>query len=1322
MKEGDSLPTNDGGSPKTEPSNEEVPPMEEKEKAVSPFLAWRFADKIDIILIVIGNICAAGIGILPPMNFIIMGNAFSNMANMSWDIFVTMCTMFLVLGCVALVGSLICGVCLEASAERQIYRAKSLYFQSLVRQEIGYFDTRDIGTLAADVETSSVQLRDGVGLKSGRIVRFVTTFFGGYIVGLWKNWRMALVLTAVIPLIGLTFSAIIFRVQKSSTRARKEYEKAGAIAEEALPAIRTVAAFGLESDFSTRFSDMIKRSLKSDLDGVGAKSVGVGLLFLFLFSSYALGWWYGGSKVIVPDVRQSGMAGLASTGNVLTCFFSILMASFSMGQISPPLSSLAVAAKAAVGLMETISRESAIDPNDTSGDQPAHDLKGEIEFRHVEFAFPTRLQRPVYKNVSFTMNAGERVALVGPSGAGKSTVVQLIQRFYDPQSGEILIDGKRLTDYNLQWLRSQMALVSQEPKLFCTSIYQNIAYGKQGASESEIIEAAKQANAHDFVMSLPHGYNTNVGQGGSLLSGGQKQRIAIARAILRDPSILILDEATSALDNQSEKVVQAALDKLLETKKRTTIIIAHRLTTIRNADKIIVVENVAGEGSLVTEQGTHDELMRRTSGTYHGLVTAQQMVAGSTEDLSVSIAANKALAHRLSKEMSRTPRMFDRVASKGSASRLSSVGDVQIEHRGKIRKPRKRDLFQYLGRDKYLMYIAIFSSAVVGAAFPFVAVMVAKFLNTFTTWETDVPEYMQADANADRIAHNTRNFALVFVYLAVGVGFFFFLGDFLYGYTGERLVATMRNLIFGNMLHQDMEFFDNPQHNTGFLSSVLSADCETARMITGANLSIQIQNAFRLLIAVGIGFYTKPLLALVSMALYFIAVPASLVQSKFTRTTAIDISKLTDEESPAFVLNEAITNLRTIAAYGLQQNLFESYVTALKCDLKKGRANAWVAGIAAGITDSVIFFANSLSFFYAGKLMTASPPELNVEEMMRTVIAIMLAGQGLTQATEWTTDSKKAKAAINNMMFILKRQPKMDARSSEGHVTPVEGRISLDHVKFRYPGRPTQSVLGDVSFQIKRGETVALVGESGSGKSTIIQFLERFYDCEPSDSFRVAVTDLRQDAEEGTELKRLPSVTDMFGGKVLIDNKNITHFNLKHLRAQFGLVGQEPVLFDMSVKENIRNGKKDATEEEIIAAAKAANAHDFIVNLDEGYDTNVGKGGGKLSGGQKQRVAIARAIVRDPKILLLDEATSALDPESEEVVQKALDVLMQESKRTTVVIAHRLSTIRNADKIVVFGPQPGVGSKVVEAGTHDELMNIPGGVYRNLVEIAADRS
>jgi ATP-binding cassette subfamily B (MDR/TAP) protein 1 len=274
---------------------------------------------------------------------------------------------------------------------------------------------------------------------------------------------------------------------------------------------------------------------------------------------------------------------------------------------------------AATELFDRIDRTSLIDPSDPSG-EVLSSVAGKIEIRDVVFAYPTSLDQPVCRGYSLQVDAGMVCALCGPSGSGKSTIVALLQRFYDPQAGSVLLDGVDIRSLNLKWLRQQIGLVGQEPVLFEGTVSDNIAYGKAGASRDEIEEAARLANAHTFILSdLGDGYQTQVGLRGGKLSGGQKQRVAIARALVRKPAIMLLDEATSALDNESEKVVQAALDELMTKQKRTTITIAHRLSTIRNADKIAVVNR-----GKVVEQGTHDDLLQNPSGLYYQLVAAQQ--------------------------------------------------------------------------------------------------------------------------------------------------------------------------------------------------------------------------------------------------------------------------------------------------------------------------------------------------------------------------------------------------------------------------------------------------------------------------------------------------------------------------------------------------------------------------------------------------------------------------------------------------------------------------------------------------------------------------
>jgi ATP-binding cassette subfamily B (MDR/TAP) protein 1 len=296
----------------------------------------------------------------------------------------------------------------------------------------------------------------------------------------------------------------------------------------------------------------------------------------------------------------------------------VMQGTFALGQAAKPLGDFAAGLSASASLLKVTNRVSLIDSFSTDGVTPSS-VTGTIEVRDVHFAYPTAPDVPVCKGYSLKVEAGQTVALSGPSGSGKSTIISLIERFYDPHSGVVMLDGIDIKTLNVRWLRSQLGLVSQEPVLFQGTVAENIRYGKPDATQAEIEEAARNANAHDFISSDLHmAYETDVGLRGGKLSGGQKQRVAIARALIRKPAVLLLDEATSALDNESERIVQAALDEIMAKQKRTTIVIAHRLSTIRNADKIAVLK----EGQVI-EEGTHDELLANPEGLYFNLVLGQ---------------------------------------------------------------------------------------------------------------------------------------------------------------------------------------------------------------------------------------------------------------------------------------------------------------------------------------------------------------------------------------------------------------------------------------------------------------------------------------------------------------------------------------------------------------------------------------------------------------------------------------------------------------------------------------------------------------------------
>lgn len=387
----------------------------------------------------------------------------------------------------------------------------------------------------------------------------------------------------------------------------RAYSKATAVAREAIANIRTVAAFGAEDRLSAQFASELDQPNKKALLRGHISGFGYGVSQLFAFCSYALGLWY--ASILIKNK-------VSNFGDIMKSFMVLIITALSIAETLALTPDIVKGTQALGSVYSILQRRTAIEPNNPTSNVITS-IRGDIEFRNVSFCYPVRPDITIFDGLNLKVQAGKNLAVVGPSGSGKSTVISLVMRFYDPNLGAVLIDGCDIRGFNLRSLRKKIGLVQQEPALFSTTIYENIKYGKEEASEIEVMKAAKAANAHGFISRMPEGYHTQVGDRGVQLSGGQKQRVAIARAILKDPSILLLDEATSALDTASEKMVQEALDTLMEG--RTTIMVAHRLSTIRDAHRIAVLQH-----GKVAEIGRHEQLIGKPGGIYKQLVSLQQ--------------------------------------------------------------------------------------------------------------------------------------------------------------------------------------------------------------------------------------------------------------------------------------------------------------------------------------------------------------------------------------------------------------------------------------------------------------------------------------------------------------------------------------------------------------------------------------------------------------------------------------------------------------------------------------------------------------------------
>jgi len=491
-------------------------------------------------------------------------------------------------------------------------------YQRLIALPMAFFGQRRVGELTSRVSTDIAQIEGALIDALPQMCRQVIFLIGGITLIACTSGRLTAVMLGTLPI--LIAAAVFFgrRLRRYSRETQDQLAVTNTIVEETLQAIASVKAFANEAFELRRYDGANRRVLAAALGAARWRAVFVAFFILALFGGIVIVLWYGASLM---------QHGLISAGEMTRFILYTTFVAGAMGQAAELFSQV----QKTIGATQRV-RELLREPTEEShlprgrvapADLPAR-LRGEVAFIDVNFRYPSRPEVQVLHDLTLSARPGERIALVGPSGAGKSTITALLLRFYEPESGQLMIDGRPARDFPLSWLRGQMAIVPQDVTLFGGSIAENIVYGRPGAGEDEIQAAAVKANAHDFISAFPESYGTIVGDRGVKLSGGQRQRIAIARAILKDPAILILDEATSSLDSESERQVQLALDRLMQG--RTTFIIAHRLATIRTADKIAVIE--AGR---VLELGNHDELSAQGDGLYRRL-SALQFGAGDLID------------------------------------------------------------------------------------------------------------------------------------------------------------------------------------------------------------------------------------------------------------------------------------------------------------------------------------------------------------------------------------------------------------------------------------------------------------------------------------------------------------------------------------------------------------------------------------------------------------------------------------------------------------------------------------------------------------------
>ena len=1207
-------------------------------KKISIFrLYCHISGKFEIFLMIAATIFTIGAGISGPLLSFLIGDGLDDFSGTSEieelsdeefklildqakPVINKIIKKFLIVGAIMFVCNFFMVFLWDYSSLRQMLWMKINYFYLILRQEQGWFDENNIYEFSTKVQAQLEQIEMGVGPRFGQLILMFTNLITGFVVGFIVSWKLSLVLLCCFPFIIVGFLIILLCMNKELVLSRRTYEEAGGIAEEILYNIKTVTSF-VNFDFELdRFGNLIDFVDSYNRKKALFSAFSLGIMSFGLYFGFAFTLFY--ARTLIANKTKNPNSGDPYTvGDAIKVIYSIISSIFSLGSIAPNIQIIkesCIAASDYFTLYERVPKifisEKNIKPNKET-------LKGKIEFKNIKFIYPNdKTQKPILNNLNLTIEPGQKVAFVGESGCGKSTSVNLIERLYDPTEGQILLDGIDIKDYNLEYLRSLIGYVQQEPILFNESIKNNLIFGREeaikeiGDPDELIKNACEDVYIKKFIEKTRDKYDYIVGVKGSKLSGGQKQRVAIARAILANPKILILDEATSALDNQSEKEVQKALDNISK-KNITTIIIAHRLSTIKNADMIFALKD-----GNVLEQGTHEELLEK-NGYYARLIKSQitqEELEKQEENFQSQLTMKRALSIR------RSSGRYSLIYEVDLIKQMIEEENIQID---------KKQLFEMISDRKCDIFLGLFGSVFYGAGSPVTGLIMGYTINALSY------------KDPDKVKKKGLVWSLIHLVVAFGAFIFIFLKNWKLESLGSIMTSRMRKSIFQKYLELHMGYFDIVENSPGALLTNLTID--TAQ-ISSFFLSIfgGIFGASGAIIcALILGFiYDWKLTLIIYCFIPFIVLRYTL-RGAYNKNGRESNKKLRIEAGS--FLSECVINTKTIFSYNYPPYALTMYRNILEREKKDYLKDSIMSGLIFGA--GVFIEYACYCAIYRASYNFIRNKSLTYDRMNIAMNLLMTSRYGISENLLGITDFPKAKLSFRSLYKILNTPSQINAfkyvNENKKFPNVFKGKIEFKNVTFAYPTRPQQNILKNLSLIVKPGEHAALVGFSGCGKSSIIQLIERFYD-----------------------------VND---GEILIDDINIKDYNLFELRKKIGLVNQEPVLFKRSVYENILYGKLDASNNEVIDAIKKASVEKFINNNNE-VDTKENP----VSGGEKQRLAIARAFLKNPDILLLDEATSALDKDTEKEVQNNIDELQK--GRTTITIAHRLNTIVNSDIIYVL--------------------------------------